>query len=696
MKSKKILSFSIAVIFAVVSGNYNSLNTSLAFDSNSIRAKFSDELAEKMETISDDEFIQVGITLKDLDAFEIDKMIEQRSDFQVCDYVDINTYTERVVPKIIREAEQKYGIEVAHVMPINDPENNTTTYTADIYYDSSTEYGKILSDMKYAERVEYILSKVSNQEKEKIAKENFGMSKITQGISEDIDSYIKIRRECVTEAYKEYNYELLKEYISDDQIVSNVGFAPYMILNIDKKTINKISKDKNIETLSFLPEVEAENEMYDALNKVNISNSGYSYTGNGIVVGIIEAANGKYDSDYTMLNGCQNLNYVYNGTDTGNPSDHATLVTSIIKGKPTSYNGHTYVGVASGATVYQACTSNGAAGLYSDIENLATYGISILNLSLGYNYVQPYYTMNYQYTDIDRLVDYAINNYCLTVVVSAGNTGSNISSPGKAYDAITVGNCDTTGNAPYSINNTSSYSETDGLTNKPDIIAPGTGVYLPDLGSSNGTSISAPIVSGVAAQMIECMPTLKMPTASQNEYGGKTYYNTVKALLLLGANRQCVSTVNNPSKMVGSNTDLFRDKSGAGLLDAKKTIDIILGNGYFRSIKNIDMRYNGTSPNGMNGMNSFEENEKLRAVLCFSKINNDTTINNNNLDLTLRDSRNTRLVHSSDTYNNVEIIEYQFIADGLYQISAEVNGSINVNYNETLPGALVYYTIIPD
>jgi hypothetical protein len=696
MKKNRALSIITAITLVVSTGTFSFVNAvSVPEVSVTPEEKITGDLYEVMNSADESDLIPVGVRLKDLDASKIDRMVEQRSDFKVCDYADMNIYTERIVPEIVREAEQEYGLEAAHVMPIVDPETDTVTYTADIYYDESSVSGRMLSDMKFSDRVKHILSKVSEADKNRLTKENFGMSKVTKAISEDIDEYMSVRRECVTEAYKRYNYRLVSDYITDEQIITNIGFAPYIIINARENQILNLAENKNVEKISYSPELKPQATLDNASDIVNVTDSGYSYTGAGVKVGILEAGCGKYDPEYIMLSGCSNLHYVYMGnTDPGVIDDHATLVTSIIKGKSVTYNGHTYVGVAPDATVYQSCY-NSSYTLYQNLEYLAQQGASIINCSFGYDFEIPYYYKNPLYNDEDWLMDQAINNYCFVGVVSAGNSGTYVNSPGKAYDAVTVGNCDTTGTPEYPMSSSSGYIESDGLTNKPDIAAPGKSVTLPQLGTYSGTSVSAPIVSGIAAQMIQCMPTLKMPTQSQNQYGGKTYFNTIKAFLLLGANYQIISSCNNASKMTGSNSDLFRDKSGAGLVDAEKTLKILNGNGYFRSFKNIDMSSNGTSPSGMNSYSTYEEGEQLRAVLCFSKIHQGTN-DINNLDLTLRDSTNTQIVYSASLYNNVEIIEYQFIAYGNYLLSAEANTPIYVNNNETLPGALVYYSIIPD
>ena len=687
MKKGKILTILTSLSLMVSNGSFSFVNAVSAPEvSVSSEEKISEELYEVMKVTDESELIPVGVKLQDIDASEIDRLVEERSDFKICDYKDIGTYNERILPQIIRNTEIEYGFEKAHIMPIRNPDDDKIAYTADIYYDATSVRGKILSDMKYADRVEYILSRVSDYDKEQIANESFGMSPITKKISDDIDLYLKVRRECVTEAYKRHNYNLLEDYISIEQINSNVGFAPYITANLNKEQIGEISKDVNVEELFFTPEIKPENELIDALDVVNVPEAqlaGTGYTGVGVKIGILEAGNESYNSSYCMLNGCQNLNHVYIGNiDNCVAGEHATAVTSTIKGK--TYNN--YKGIAQDSIIYQAGFSNG--GDFADyIELLSSYGVSILNFSFGFDY------MNDQYTYFDDVLDYAINNYGLTVNVASGNTGTYVLSPGKAYNAITVGNCNATGAIEYPMCASSGYLEANGLANKPEISAPGTYVFYPYIGYLTGTSLSAPIVTGVTALMLQCMPTLKLPTGSQNQYGGGTYYNTVKAILLLGANYNIISTTNNESKMSGSNSDLFRDKSGAGMVDAKKVIDLLLGDGYDLNIKNINMSSDGTSPNGMNYYCSFGAGDELRSVLCFSKIHN---YDDNNMALTLRDSINTQIVYSDSLYNNVEIVEYQFVTSGNYLLSAEINIPANINSSETLPGTLAYYTIEDD
>lgn len=665
----------------------------------------SEELREIMNNSDDSELIPVGIKLNDLDAVVIDKMIESISDYKVSDYLDIGTYSNGVMLDIIKETEEKYGFEKSHITPYKNPETGEITFESDIYFDFKSEKSKSLEEMSYDERSAYLISMVKESDRQELAKKITGMSLITKNISDDIDAYMAVRRECVTKAYKEYNHDFIDDYVEDEQIITNAGFAPYLIVNANKKQISEICENSDVYELTYSPELKCENEMYNALSITKASTTRDLYssscTGKFVRVGVLEAENGKYMGNYSMLSGCSDLYYSHFETDPGVENVHATEVTSIIKGKSVVAGGHTYRGVAPDSIVYQQCLSD-SYSLTENIENLIERGVSIINFSVGYTYYDIYGNLapgNSSYNDEDWLVDQAINNYGIVFVNSAGNSGDYIKSPGKAYNAITVGNCDTTTSSPYSMAYSSSFREDDDLANKPEIVAPGTQISFPPINSvaslsyNSGTSFSAPIVSGVAAQMIQCMPTLKLPSASQNAFGGKTYYNTVKALILLGANYQSISTTNNVSKTSGNiSSSLYREKSGAGLLDAKKTIDIIRGNGYVLHIQNIDMSSNGTSPDGMNSYLSFRTGDKIRSVLCYSKIDR---YRNLNLDLYIYNSNMAHQAYSTSTRNNVEIVEYEVPSSDGYLISADVytsSGTVsNILGSNRMPGALVFY-----
>ena len=201
----------------------------------------------------------------------------------------------------------------------------------------------------------------------------------------------------------------------------------------------------------------------------------------------------------------------------------------------------------------QGQTSHVIAGVQWAVNNRATYGIDVLNLSLGHPIYESAAT-----DPLVQAVEAAVR-VGIVVVASAGNVGANpttglvgyggITSPGNARSAITVGAVrtqDTTTRtddliADYSSRGPSWY---DGYA-KPDLVAPGHRLlssatiaqYLyttyPALrGPSyagrpylllSGTSMAAGTVSGSVALMIE---------AAKAAYGVKPPPNTLKAMLM--------------------------------------------------------------------------------------------------------------------------------------------------------------------
>lgn len=182
-------------------------------------------------------------------------------------------------------------------------------------------------------------------------------------------------------------------------------------------------------------------------------------------------------------------------------------------------------------------------GLEWIYNNHKKYNIKIVNMSIGAK----------QSKTNDPLVEAveSLWNKGLVVVAAAGNNGPNpytISSPGTSKKIITVGSSDDNENVDIK-KNFSSRGPTESCIKKPDIVAPGNNIISCRYNDGrykalSGTSMSAPIVSGAIALLLE-----KEPNLSPDD---------VKYMLKLSA-----KDLNQP-----------HNKQGWGLLDIQKLLEM--------------------------------------------------------------------------------------------------------------------------
>lgn len=262
-----------------------------------------------------------------------------------------------------------------------------------------------------------------------------------------------------------------------------------------------------------------------------------SYSKDDIVIAVIDSG---IDPNHVDLDGGKIIGWQDFATGEPQPYDqvagcggHGTHVSSIAAGE--GQGNAAYKGVASGAALVgvkvikrrgQSCvgkTSDVNAGIQWVIDNKDTYGINVINMSVGSS-------GSSDGTDSTSLLVNSAVDAGIVAVLSAGNEGPRkytIGSPSAAAKAITVGamadvepgiagsfGC---GKAPgYGFYQVcfSSRGPTADERIKPDISAPGVFITAARAGTTNGyieysgTSMSSPFVAGLAGLMLHASSTL--------------------------------------------------------------------------------------------------------------------------------------------------------------------------------------------
>lgn len=279
-----------------------------------------------------------------------------------------------------------------------------------------------------------------------------------------------------------------------------------------------------------------------------------TYSKSDVTVAIIDTG---IDASHVDLNGGKVIgwkDFVNNKPTPYDDNGHGTHVSSIAAG--TGAGNPDYRGVAPGAALVGAkvLDANGSgsnsgviAGIDWVIQNKNTYGIRVLNLSLGTN-------GSSDGTDATSLAVNRAADAGIVPAVAAGNSGpatKTVGSPGAAAKALTVGAMADPSRGGFNLAYFSSRGTTADGRVKPDIAAPGYQIMAAKANSTNqyiaysGTSMATPFIAGTAALLIDANPTLTPiqvaniitstaddfgPAGKENDYGSGNLngYNAIK------------------------------------------------------------------------------------------------------------------------------------------------------------------------
>ncbi len=268
--------------------------------------------------------------------------------------------------------------------------------------------------------------------------------------------------------------------------------------------------------------------------------------GQGLTVAIVDSGMIKNKDIDGRILAKPNFNDGYH--DSSDKFGHGTFVSAMVAGNGKVSDGK-YIGIAPKTNLVNvrvsddegmAKESDVVEGLQWILNNYQKYNIRVVNLSLNATLAQSYHT-----SPMDAAAEVLWFNR-IVVVVSAGNNGnSTIYPPANDPFVITVGATDDRGTASTADDAIAAFSAfgttPDGVA-KPDLVAPGTRIVAMlaengklTMGRSHpanavdknyfrmsGTSVSAPIVSGAAALLLQAQPTL---TPDQVKYRLKASAN---------------------------------------------------------------------------------------------------------------------------------------------------------------------------
>ncbi|WP_135855383.1 S8 family serine peptidase [Halorussus salinus] len=255
-------------------------------------------------------------------------------------------------------------------------------------------------------------------------------------------------------------------------------------------------------------------EVTDATG-VGEARAAHGASGRNVTVAVVDSG---IDGDHPDLgNVVAERDFTGEGARTSapDPVGHGTHVAGIVAGDGTASGGQ-YVGVAPNASLLdaRAVGSDGRAST-SDVVRAINWsvesGADVVSISIGGPVTRGRSVDPYR-----AAIDHALARGTV-VVVAAGNDGpdaATVRSPGVASGAITVGATDKNGQLAYF----SSRGPTPiGFRVKPDLVAPGVSVvsaasadagYDAEYVSSSGTSMATPVVSGIAALLLDERPSL--------------------------------------------------------------------------------------------------------------------------------------------------------------------------------------------
>ncbi len=317
--------------------------------------------------------------------------------------------------------------------------------------------------------------------------------------------------------------------VSDSTILERIASLPF----INNQTALKKTTGESPEFIAQTMEITDfdESDYGNSWLQIAVHNGHYlhraGFTGEGITIAVLDAGFSNADTlsffnrlfENDLILGTRD--FVEPGNDVYREATHGMSVLSIIGG----YSSEELIGTAPDAAFWLLRTEDGRSEYIIEEDNWISAaefadsaGAYVINTSLGYSVFNDT-LQNHVYTDMDgnttrvsRAADMAAARGMM-VIVSAGNQGNSkwkyITAPADGDSILTVGAVDRSGViATFSSRGPSSDGEV-----KPNVVSIGQGVYVGNVDGNirpgNGTSYSAPVITGLTACLWQANPDAK-------------------------------------------------------------------------------------------------------------------------------------------------------------------------------------------
>ncbi len=627
--------------------------------------KITEVLNKILIEAKDDDIIPIYVWITPVDLERAEQILLNQYGYKADDYTDEQRFNEIIVPKLQDT--------------IDRSKNSNPDY-----------FEKNINNLKYIRELFNIDEVMTDDEISRCLNEEMTILDIAK-IGEQ-QEFLKYKRQCVRTLQKEINQAFVERVMNVKYESLNIyDNSSLVTMKVSKESVYLISKIDMVMEIGYFENPQAEKLISTGAGSnqqimgITSAQSIYpSVYGSGIKIGIVESVDASFADDPTGLNpeyihvedsiGTRILKITNYSIDespfenfNGNYTWHSAYVTSILTGDSKTVGGVTYRGVApQAATYFTTCTTFSTLQTAFDIL-INTCNANIINLSftMGDGY----------YSYITQYIDEQIKNNNISVFIASGNNTYILSGLSYSYNAIVVGNVDTSGgysSTGYAMYSSSSYYESTFtyLTNKPDISASGTSIGFAahdtldgnmGWGHVTGTSFSCPFVAGVAALMMQKQSTLiSNPTL-------------VKAILSAAADPE---KINNKINLYDDNNDplMLFDNCGAGLMNA---YDAVYASQESDFVTNT-VSWTSTPPSSQYSSVStlyLEAGDKIRVAMSYLKNDNVLlyTLYGTDVDIILKQvSSGSTVAYSISSKNNVEIIEYTVSTSGYYTIQRAI------------------------